>query len=1113
MNCLYKHFTAAWHRYALLLNRTLPLKLAFAIGLLGCCFSVNNLQAQDKVPRISIRFQQVSLRQAFTDIETQSGIRIAFNSRLAELDRTVDTSFTDAPVEAVLKTLIKGTSLVIKKAQNYYFISSRNGAPGGLSGRIADIETTDPLANASVTIKELSKGTMSDENGYYSFESLPPGKYTLELSFVGYKKFTVTGIEIKQDVANQYDGLMQAENQLQMVTVTGSGRFGRVSNTTDAQLVNEIRTSRSVVSGISNEQIQKSTDRDAGEIAKRITGVNVVDNFAIIRGLNRRYNITFLNDLIAPATEQDSRAFSLDLINSSLIDKMVVYKSPAPDLPGDFVGGALKISTKNTMLVRQLDVQLSGSYRPNSSFNDFYTYKGGQTDWLGYDDGTRTLPAGFPDIVKLSLAGIKDKAAYGRMLSNNWQYVSAHHNIDKRIVVNYYDSWKLGKYNRLSNLTSVTYTHTVTTNEIERQFGNSQSYIVPNNGKPYERRYAQRTNSNDIQSQNSNRVGILQNFSLTLKDSSRIDFRNFFNQLGNDLVNISVLTEGELLDTEQKNVRLHYRQRRLYTGQLSGTHYLFAKRRNPLKWSLAYANTSQQEPDMRTLNYTRYWNKDIAPFAENPASPWALSISDGGQYFPFNRRLFSNTTENAYTASADYEHKLQNSHIVIKLGTYNEFRQREFSSREFEVVSGPGYFNQRILSIGSSNVNELYHPNNYKDDGSGFELQEFAGNRYTASNQWNSGYAGLIVPLFKQQLNIYAGARYDHYRFRLAATGRSGISVVYPIEIDNPDDFILPSVNLSWNSRPDMVVRAAFARSINRPEFRELAPFSYFNNTTQILEWGNPDLKTATFSNYDLRWEWYPRSNKQNEMLSLGFFYKKGKDLIEAFTVNDINSQSGNQLLFKNSREADFYGVEVDIRKNLDFFSSRVLRRFSVILNGSYIKTEVFTPGTGNGGAFDLGNSNRGDRRRPLQGQSPWLVNAILNYDNVRWGSRISLSYNYSADRISVVGNNDLAGDGIPGPTGDNESGFPDIMEKGRGVLDFSILQRINKWLQIKCSVQDLLNKPILFYEDRNRNYKYNPEVMETTPGSTYKTGKGDNMFMRYKPFSYYTISFNFSFY
>lgn len=1109
MNCLYRCYTAAGNAFALLMPMLRIFKRSLPAMLLFCCCLAGHLYAQDKAERLTIQWQRVPLRQALADIETKGGTRIAFNSRLAELDQLVDTSFTNAGVEEVLKALLKGTSLQLKKVRNYYFISSRNGVPGGLSGRIVDIETSDPLANATVVIRELGKGATADEQGYYYFESLPPGKYTLELSFAGYKKFTVPGVEIKKELANEYDGALQAENQLQKVTVTASRRFGRVSNTTDAQLVNEIRTSRNIVSGISNEQIQKSTDRDAGEIAKRITGVSVVDNFAVVRGLNRRYNITFLNDLIAPATEQDSRAFSLDLINSSLIDKMVVYKSPVPELPGDFVGGALKISTKSTMLVRQLDVQLSASYRPNSSFSDFYTYKGGKTDWLGYDDGTRTMPNGFPDILKLSLAGIKERTQYGKMLSNIWQYVSAHHDIDKRLVVNYYDSWKLGKYSRVSNLTSVTYTHTVTTNEIQRQSGPSMSELYDINGKTYERKYGQGTSSTDIQSQNSNRVGILQNFSLTLKDSTRIDFRNFFNQLGNDIVNIGILTDAEVLDTDQKDVRLYYRQRRLYTGQLSGTHYLFAKRKNPLKWSLGYANTNQQEPDMRTLNYRRVWDKNITPFMDNPASPWNLTLYEGGQYFPYNRRLFTNTIEKGYTGSADYEHKLKNSGIVIKLGTYNEFKERDFSSREFEVVKGGGYFDQRITSIGSSNINDLYHQNNYKVDGSGFELQEFAGTRYTASNQWNSGYIGLIAPLFKEKLNIYAGTRYDYYRFRMAATGREGYSVVYPIEVDNTDKYILPSINISWNASANMVVRGAFARSINRPEFREMAPFAYFNNTTQILEHGNPDLKTATFSNYDLRWEWYPKSNKQNEMLTAGFFYKKGKDLIEAFTLNDRNSQSGNQLVFKNSKEADFYGVELEMRKNLDFFSSRFLRRFSIILNGSYIKTDVLTPG--DSANISLGNSNRRDRRRPLQGQSPWLVNAILNYDNVRWGSRISLSYNYSADRISVVGNNDIAGDGILTPGGsDSEPGYPDIMEKGRGVLDLSILQRINKWLQIKASVQDLLNQPVLFYEDRDRNYKYNPETNEKDANGQFK---GDNIFLRYKPFSYYTISFNFSFY
>jgi TonB-dependent receptor len=1105
MNCLYKRHKAAWHPYALPASDHL-FKYLLALFLCGG-FWGEGLQAQQKPTRITIRFQQVALRQAFATIEAQSGSRIAFNTRLAELDKTVDTSFTDATVEEILNALIKGTSLVFRKSQQYYFISSRSGTAGGLSGRVADIETTDPLANATVSIKELVKTTTSDENGYYYFESLPPGKYTLELSFVGYKKITITGIDIRKDIPNQYDGLLQAENQLQRVTVTGSRRFGRVSNTTEAQLVNEIRTSRNIVSGISNEQIQKSTDRDAGEIAKRITGVSVVDNFAIIRGLNRRYNITFLNDLIAPATEQDSRAFSLDLINSSLIDKMVVYKSPVPELPGDFVGGALKISTKNTMLVRQLDIQLSGSYRPNSSFSDFYTYKGGKTDWLGFDNGTRKLPSDFPDMLKLSLAGIKERTQYGRMLSNIWQYVSDRHDLDKRFVINYYDSWKLGKHSRISNLSSVTYTNTVTTNTIERQFGPTRSESYEIDGKIYERKYGQRTSSIDVQSQNSNRVGILQNFSLTLKDSSRIDFRNFFNQLGNDIVNIGILTDAEVLDTDQKEVRLQYRQRRLYTGQLSGTHYL-ANQKNPLKWSLAYANTHQQEPDQRSLNYRRPWDKHTGPFQDNPASPWNLTLYEGGQYFPYNRRLFTNTVENGYTGSLDYEHRLSQK-FVIKLGTYNEFKQREFTSREFEVVKGKGYFDQRITSIGSGNINDLYHQDNYRVDGSGFELQEFAGTRYTASNQWNSGYIGLPVSLFKEKLNIYAGTRYDFYRFRMAASGREGISIVYPIEVDNRDNYILPSINIGWNVSSNMIVRTAFARSINRPEFREMAPFHYFNNITQILEHGNPALQTATFSNYDLRWEWYPKSNKQNEMLNAAFFYKKGKDLIEAFTLNDQNSQSGNQLMFKNSQEADFYGVELEIRKNLEFIPSRFLRRFSIILNASYIKTDVLAKGDSSN--LSMGNSNRRDRRRPLQGQSPWLANVILNYDNVRWGSRVSLSYNYTADRISVVGNNDLAGDGVFIPGGsDNEAGFPDIMEKGRGILDFSILQRINKWLQVKLSVQDLLNQPVLFYEDRNRNYKYNAETNVKDNNGRFT---GDNIFLRYKPYSYYSISFNFSFY
>lgn len=1072
------------------------------------------VQAQQAV--YSIAIEKGSLEAAVTALRNVTGAVIAYNKDDIAGMNVPALSFNRNTIAAILQKLLSGSQLEVQQKGAVYVIIKKQArkitepvlqaVTGSISGKLVDFETADPLPGATVQLPALKKGMITNEKGNFQLEQLPEGEYAISITYTGYQPVQMGNIQVSAGKQTTVEVKMLPDKaQLTTVVIKGGRKsFGRVINSTDAQLITEVKSARTVSSGVSNEQIVRSTDRDAGEVARRITGVSVVDNRQlIIRGLSPRYNVTFLNDVMAPSTEQDSRSFSLDLIPSNLIDKMLVYKSPAPDLPGDFAGGVLKISTRNAMPVKQWDVQLSAQYRPGVSFSDVNTYRGGKYDLLGFDDGTRKLPKGFPDALQLSLMPANERTAYARSLPNIWQAVSRHHTLDTRSVINYYNSWRIGKNSQLGNLTTFTYTRTMERNIMERQWGNTQEIAEQGeDNKTYLRKYGAISNSIEDQTREQVRIGFLQNSTLTLRDSGTISFKNFFNQMGADITSIDVGAIAEALDTENKKMRLYYRQRMLYSGQLSGSHYLSVVRKSPLRWGIGYARTDQQEPDNRMLLFTRLYDPAVAPFAENPLSGWRMALSDGAQYYDYNLRSYASTVENSYTGYFDYEHHLQHSPVLIRIGTYNEFKERSFYSRELQIIYGPAVSSGLDTKIDRYAPPEvIYAPENFREDGSGFEIQERSNSRYQASNQLNAGYAGLVIPLC-QKLEVYTGARVEYYHFKLAAAGRSGYSLVYPIDVNKPQTFLLPSVNLKYNIRPQMLLRAAYGKTINRPEFREMAPFGYFNNLTGIYEYGNPALKTATFDNYDLRWEFYPLSRLQNEMINAGLFYKYAKDPIEAFTINDKNSQAGNQLLFKNSEHAYVYGAEAEIRKNLDFLGGRFFDRLSVMLNGSYIATEVFTPGQ-QPGPFSLGNSDKGNRKRPLQGQSKWLLNGALNYENIATGTKASLNYTWRSDRIAVVGNNDLAGDGIYTEGSDGESGFADIMEKGRNVLDIALLQRITKWLQIKFSVQDLLNQPVLLYEDWNRNYRYDKE----------QSGKGDNIFLRYKPASYYSLSFNFSLY
>lgn len=1067
-------------------------------------------------PVFTVRFEKGPLSKAIVKLRQETGAMIAFREDDVAAISVGISTYTGKTAGSILQDLLRPHPLQIKMEGSVYVIVKKPvvkaaaSRTGSITGKVVDFETADPLPGATVQVPAQKKGVTTDDKGIFMLDRLEDGEYEVVISYAGYQAARIDHVKVTSGKTARMDVKLQPDRRQLGTFEVKSGRrlFGKINNTTDAQLLSEIRSNRSLSSGVSNEQIVRSTDRDAGEVARRITGVSVVDNRQlVVRGLNQRYNITFLNDVIAPSTEQDSRAFSLDLIPSNLIDKMLVYKSPAPDLPGDFAGGVLRITTKNTMPVRQVDVQLSAQYRPNTSFNDFDTYRGGKYDLLGFDDGTRKIPAGFPDAVTMSLMPATGRTTYARMLPNIWQPVSGYHGLDVRGVINYYDTWKTGKHTQLGNLTSITYTRTGERNIIERQRGNTlEQQLQDGSGKPYTRRMGSISYDDEDRSVASVRIGVQQNFSFLLRDSSSLTFKNFFNQLGADQVSTQVGAVAENAEAENKRTNLFYRQRTLYSGQFAGSHLL--SRRSPLRWGIGYAYTSQQEPDNRMLLFTRLFDADVRPFDENPEHSWQMSLSDGGQFFDYNLRTYTKTIEHGYTGYIDYEYHLPQSPVVLKFGTYNEFKDRDFSTREIQVIYGPmvgSGLDTRIDRFASPE--EIYHSSNFREDGSGFEIQERFNSYYRASNQLNAFYAAAELPL-KDKLRIYAGARLEYYHFRMAAAGKAGYGMVYPIAVDNPKTWLLPSVNITYNIHPDHILRAAYGKSLNRPEFRELAPFAYYNNITGIYEYGNPELKTASFDNGDLRWEYYLPGRLKNEMISLGVFYKYARDPIEAFTLNDKNSQGGNQLLYKNSEHAHFYGAEAEVRKNLDFIGGTFFKRLSVILNASCIGTEVFTPGREDG-PFSLGNSDKSSRIRPLQGQSKWLLNGSLNYENISSGSKVSMSYTYRSDRIAIVGNSDLAGDGKLTEGRDDESGFADIMEKGRSVLDLAFFQRVTRWLQIKVSAQDLLNEPVRFYEDWNRNYRYNPEIMmEDSPG--FKTGKGDNNFMRFRPNTYYSLSFNF---
>ena len=264
---------------------------------------------------------------------------------------------------------------------------------GTIQGTITDKGLSEPLIGATVKLVGTDKGSVTDYDGFFSIERLPVGTYSLEFSYISFKTETLSDIKVEDGQVTQIKmNMVEETTSLQEVIITAD----RVTNN-EVSILSEIKTSMQVVSGISEQQIKRSLDGNAAQIVRRVPGITIVgERFINIRGLNSRYNNVMLHNALTPSMETDVKAFSFDIIPAGQIERLLVFKSPSSDLPGDFAGGVVKIFTKGIPDKTGLTVDYSSSFRQGTSFNDFYQPEQGKFYWTGFNDGYNDLPSRFP---------------------------------------------------------------------------------------------------------------------------------------------------------------------------------------------------------------------------------------------------------------------------------------------------------------------------------------------------------------------------------------------------------------------------------------------------------------------------------------------------------------------------------------------------------------------------------------------------------------------------------------------------------------------------------------------------------------------------------------------
>ena len=912
-----------------------------------------------------------------------------------------------------------------------------------LKGVVIDKNSKETLIGAVISIEGTDVKAVTDVNGNFSFDGLKDGTYTLYIKYVGYKTLKIDGVQMKD--ANLTIALQPDEQQLKGVTVTAVER-----RNTDAAMIQVAKSSPVIVSNVSAQEISRTQDTNAGEVIRRVPGVSLIDDkFVMVRGLSQRYNNVWVNGGAVPSSEADSRAFSFDIIPSSQIDNLTIVKSPTAEYPADYSGGFIIVNTKEIPAENSFSLSVGGNWNTASAFQDFAYSKGSATDFLAFDNGMRSIHGG----INASLAPQLDAngspidnyatSLLGNHLNNDWMVKSKKPLGDLKLAASLNHRWMLGG-RTLGMLAALNYTNEYRT--YEKMENNLFGIYDAANDKPNYLRH-----SVDDQYNNNVRLGAMLNFTLLSKNGNhKYQLKNIFNQLATSRYTWrdGVSAQSNL----ERSAEYYYRSRTTYNGQLTGKHTFTS---DALDWSIGYAYANRHLPDRR-----RYLIDDALE-----SGVYALSTGNDIS------REWTQLDEHILSLGINDKHhfKFGNFEPDLQVGAYGEYRSRQYQTRNFIYnwnVSDnnmPSDFRHSDIPTLLSNEENMGYDKLYLLE------QKQMRNNYRGHNTLGAGYLTLSLPF--GQFGIHAGVRFEHNDMELISNTRDYEKSETSRHYRTSDFF--PSLNTTYKLNDQHQIRLSYGRSINRPEFREVSSSVYYDFDLASNVQGNTELKNCYVDNLDLRYEWYP---SRGELISLAVFYKHFDSPIEwTYTV-----AGGTDLIYsyKNAKSASNYGIELDIRKSLDFIG---LRDFSWSFNGALIKSKV---------QFEKGAK---EENRPMQGQSPYLINTGLFYKNEPLKMDIALLYNRIGKRIIGVGRSE-------GSSGDDSNArVPHSYEMPRNTIDFSLAKKFGDHLELKLNVRDLLAEKIYYKQFADVTYSDGSKKEVEEIARCYKPGRNIGLQAIYK--------------
>jgi TonB-dependent receptor len=820
---------------------------------------------------------------------------------------------------------------------------------GKISGTISDKKTGETLIGVTVKLKGSTKGMATDVDGKYSITGLANAKYTVVYQYIGYTGKEISEVEVNSGKNTILNVILEESNSQNLNEVVIKGSFKK--ETINA-LYAQQKNNAAISDGISSELIKRSPDKNTSDVLKRVSGTTIQDNkFVVIRGLSDRYNAAMLDGSTLPSTEPNRKAFSFDIVPSNLVDNLIISKTATPDLPGDFAGGAIQITTKDIPEQNFISFGVGAGYNTASTFKDFKSGTRNITDYFGFDNGDKKLGDNFPSTNRINngLTPAQNVSAL-KKLPRSWKV----ENFTALPTQNY--QFTIGRVKDLKNnrkfgaLISLTYRNAQQiNNDVKRQY--------------YDFDY------NDDVYKFSTNIGALANFAYTF-GKNKITFKNIYNRIYEDqfLYRTGV---NQAITSDIQFYAFDLMQKSLLKSTVEGDHQL-GERNAKLNWSLSFSNVLNDQPDQKKLNYARLTSAD-------PSTPFSANITTLGRE---NARLFSRMNENSYTGAVNYSLPLTmfNSKATFKTGLSALYRDRTFDVRFLGAITNSSDISEQIRQLP---IDKLYSTSLI--NGNNFRLAELYNrlDQYVANSLTNAGYAMLDNKLGEKARLVW-GVRVEQFNVDLTPEDPAAEKVK-----QNYVD-VLPSANFTYNLTDKINLRASYYRTIARPEFRELSVSTYYDYETLSNLQGNPNLERSNIDNADIRFELYPQAG---QIISVSGFYKKFKNAIETFN-NDATST--RTVTYFNSDKATVYGAEFEIRKSLDFIKETdFLKNTTAYANVSIIKSKVT-----NDANTGLNNV---EGTRVMVGQAPYVINAGLLHSFLDNKLTFNALYNKVGRRLAVA--------------------------------------------------------------------------------------------------------------